>query len=303
MDPLTPIVLFLHKVFIFCGSYIFIFNSYILLTIILPFFGIMNLNPFGGIFIFSYFAFWFFVISNLICVHIFSILLILLLWIFIFWMIIILFIPYIIIFPIPIIPFFFILPLKPILLALPPFKTLTDTGTLPLIYKILSRLFNYETFVNFFSYFFKPTMIDLKEYFSYNAKQLINEIFYYLTGNTIDKNDYLNNIFNDDNNNNSNNDNKNEDGRTKEMVRDGLETNDNKQDIDKYNQIKDSPKIKKGMEKIQEDTDLCISMSQKFKLYNSSTIDDITTDFENLINPYNKCYINSIKSYLKSSIN
>ena len=298
MDPLTSLVLFLHKVFIFCGSYIFTFNFYIILTIILPIFGIMNLNPFGGIFILSTLAFWIFGLFNLICVHIFTILFILLLWIFIFWMIIIIFVPYIIIFPIPIIPFFFILPLKPILLALPPFITLTDTGTLQLVYKILSRFFNYRTFEHFISYFLNPTFIDLKDYFSYNTKQLIDEIFYYLTGHNFDYYDFLNTV--DDNNNNNNN---NQDGRTKEMVDDGLETNDNKDDNDKYNEIKNTPKIKGGMEKIQEDTDLCVNMSQKFKLYNSSATDDISTDMDNSISPYKKCYINAIKSYLKTSIN
>ena len=300
MDPLTPIVLFLHKIFIFCGSYIFTFNFYILLTILLPIIGIMNLNPFGGIFIFSTVAFWIFGIINLICVFIFSILLILLLWVFIFWMIIIIFVPFIIIFPIPIIPFFFILPLKPILLALPPFKTLTDTGTLPLVYKILSRLFDYRTFVNFINFFLKPTLIDLKEYFSHNSKELIDEIFYYLTGNNFDNYDFLNTV-NDNNRQKFNNSNK--DGRTDEMVRDGIETNDNNDDNNKYNQIKDSPKIKRGMQKIQEDTDLCVNMSQKFKLYNSNPIDDISTDIDNSISPYNKCYISAIKSYLKTSIN
>jgi len=297
MDPLTATVLFLHKVFIFCGSYIFLFNFYIFLTIVLPFFGIMNLNPFGGILFFSPLAFWFFGIINVICVHIFFILLTLAFWIFIFWMIIIIFVPFIIIFPIPIIPFIFILPLKPILLALPPFITLTETGSLPLMYKIISRFFNYETFNNFFNYFFKPTANDLKEYFSYNAKQLINEIFYYISGNTFDN---YNNI---ENMNNANNNRNNQDGRTDEMIRDGIETNDDKSDIDKYNKVKDSSKIKDGMQKIQEDTDLCLNMSQKFKLYNSSTTEEISTDIDNSISPYNKCYINSIKSYLKSSIN
>ena len=87
------------------------------------------------------------------------------------------------------------------------------------------------------------------------------------------------------------------------MINDGIETNDNPDDMNKYNQIKDTPKIKNGMQKIKEDTDLCINMSQKFKLYNSSFIDDISTDIDNSISPYNKCYINAIKSYLKTSIN
>ena len=210
-------------------------------------------------------------------------------------MIIIIFVPFVIVFPIPIIPFIFILPLKPILLALPPFITLTQTGTLPLMYSILSRLFNYNTFVNFFNYFFNPTITDLKIYFKENTLQLLNEIFYYLTGN-----DFNNYNFSNDNIDEFTDE--SQDGRTKEMVRDGIETNDNSNDIDKYNQVKDSSKIKGGMKKIEEDTDLCISMSKKFKLYNSSFSDDISTDIDNSITPYNKCYIAAIKSYLKTSI-
>jgi hypothetical protein len=216
-------------------------------------------------------------------------------------MIIIIFIPFIIVFPIPIIPFIFILPLKPILLELPPFKTLTNTGTLPIMYKIISRIFDYRFFSNFFSFFVQSTFTDLGEYFSYNANQLSNEIFYYLTGNNLEDYDFMNNDNNDNNNDNDNH--HSQDGRTKEMIRDGIETNDSKEDIDKYNKVKDSPKIKGGMEKIKEYTDLCVNMSQKFKLYNSSFAEDVSTDVQNSITPYNKCYIDAIKSYLKSSIN
>lgn len=292
MDPFTATVLFLHKVFIFCLSYVTIYNIYLLFAyIIFPIIGIVMINPFGKIPILKKIGKFLFGVGDFGSVHILLILLILLLWIFVFWMIIIIFVPYIIIFPIPIIPFVFILPLKPILLALPPFSTLTETGTLPLVYKIISRLFNPSIFENFLKYFIEPVATDLTDYFYYNTKQLFNEIFYYLTGNEID------NSFNIDNFNN-----KNEDGRTKEMANDGIETNDNKDDMNKYNQVKDSPKIKDGMAKIQEDTDLCMNMSQKFKLYNSSYSDDISTDIDNSITPYNKCYINAIKSYLNTSI-
>jgi len=305
MDPLTPTVLFLHKVFIFCGAFIFLFNFYCLLTIILPFFGIMNLNPFGGIFILSGFVFFIFCVINIICVHIFLILFVLLLWIFIFWMLIIIFVPFIIIFPIPIIPFFFILPLKPILLALPPFITLTEIGILQLVYKVISRIFDYRFFTNFFSFFVKSSFIDIADYFSYNAKQLTNEIFYYLSGNNLDdfKFNDKDNDKDKDNKEGINYNYRSDDGRTKEMENDGIETNDDKENVQKYNQIKNSPKIKGGMEKIQEDTDLCVNMSQKFKLFNSSFADNLSTDIDNSISPYNKCYTNAIKSYLKSSIN
>lgn len=297
MDPFTSIVLFLHKVFIFCLSYVSIYNIYLLFAfVIFPIIGIVNINSFDKIPIFKKICDFLARFCDLTSVQILLILFIVLLWIFVFWMIIILFIPYIIIFPIPIIPFVFILPLKPILLALPPFSTLTETGTLPLLYKILSRIFNPSIFENFLKHFIEPTANDLNDYFYYNTKQLFNEIFYYITGNELD------NSFNDDNNNFDNFDGKNEDGRTKEMANDGIETNDNPDDMDKYKEVKDSSKIKGGMAKIQEDTDLCVRMSQKFKLYNSSFSDDISTDIDNSISPYNKCYISAIKSYLNTSI-
>lgn len=295
MDPFTSTVLFLHKVFILCFVYFIIYNIYLLFAfVIFPLLGITHYNPFDKIPIITEFLIFLFGTFDAICVIILLILLILLLWIFVFWMIIIIFVPFIIIFPIPIIPFIFILPLKPILLALPPFSTLTETGTLPLVYKIISRLFNGSIFENFLRYFIEPVTTDLIDYFYFNIKQLFKEIFYYLTGGEID---------NYDNNDSYDNyDNKNEDGRTKEMANDGIETNDNKDDINKYNEVKDSSKIKGGMAKIQEDTDLCVKMSQKFKLYNSSYSDDISTDIDNSISPYNKCYISAIKSYLNTSI-
>jgi hypothetical protein len=182
---------------------------------------------------------------------------------------------------------------------------LTEIGILQLVYKVISRIFDYRFFTNFFSFFVKSSFIDIADYFSYNAKQLTNEIFYYLSGNNLDDFKFNNN----DNNNNNDNDKginynyKSDDGRTKEMKDDGIETNDNEEDMEKYNKIKNSQKIKGGMEKIQEDTDLCINMSQKFKLFNSSFADNLSTDIDNSISPYNKCYVNAIKSYLKSSIN
>jgi hypothetical protein len=56
------------------------------------------------------------------------------------------------------------------------------------------------------------------------------------------------------------------------------------------------------MKKIGEDTELCTSMHQKFKEYNSSYLGDILTDVENSFTPYNSCYSGAIKSYLKTSI-
>ena len=208
-------------------------------------------------------------------------LLVLLFWIFVFWMLIIIFVPFIIIFPIPIFPFVFILPLKPLMLLLiPPFKTLTDLGTLPLTYRVLSRLINGEIFYNFVNYFLYPTGSDVANYLYFNVNQIIQEAFGY------DIEDYFkpNPMINDDD------------------LNINIEENDNPDDIQKYNEYKSIPNIKKGMRKIDEETNLCVNMRQKFKLYNSSYTTEMQTDAENSFSPYNECYTKAIKSYLKTSI-
>jgi hypothetical protein len=89
-------------------------------------------------------------------------------------------------------------------------------------------------------------------------------------------------------------------GKTKEMK--DLETNDNPKDVDKYNEYKNDPNINEGMKKIEEETQLCVNIGQKFKPYNSSYMQDLQTDADNSFSPYNECYIKAIKSYLKTSI-
>jgi hypothetical protein len=56
------------------------------------------------------------------------------------------------------------------------------------------------------------------------------------------------------------------------------------------------------MKKIEEETNLCVNMRQKFKPYNSSYTSDVQIDADNSFSPYNECYIKAIKSYLKTSI-
>jgi len=280
-DALTAPVVFLHNVFIICLTYVVCYNLYFIIIAILWFFGITGLNPFIGIPIIPMGLFIILYIVYRICVYIVIMLLVLLFWIFVFWMLIIIFVPFIIIFPIPIFPFVFILPLKPLMLLLiPPFKTLTDLGTLPLTYRVLSRLINGEIFYNFVNYFLYPTGSDVANYLYFNVNQIIQEAFGY------DIEDYFkpNPMINDDD------------------LNINIEENDNPDDIQKYNEYKSIPNIKKGMRKIDEETNLCVNMRQKFKLYNSSYTTEMQTDAENSFSPYNECYTKAIKSYLKTSI-
>ena len=283
-DALTAPVVFLHNVFIICLTYVVCYNLYFIIIAIAWFFGITGLNPFTGIPIIPMGIFIICFILYRFCVYIVLMLLVLLFWIFVFWMLIIIFVPFIIIFPIPIFPFIFILPLKPLMLLLiPPFKTLTDLGTLPLTYRILSRLVNGEIFYNFLNYFLYPSGTDVANYLYFNVNQIIQEAFGY------DIEDYFKpNPMNDNDNNND--------------LNLDIEDNDNPDDIQQYDEYKNTPNIKTGMEKIEEETNLCINMKQKFKPYNSSFTDDMQIDAENSFTPYTECYTKAIKSYLKTSI-
>ena len=310
-DALTSGVIYLHNIFIICLTFVIAYNLYFIFTNTTWFFGITELNPFTGIPIAPITIYIICYILYRICIYIVLILLVLLFWVFVFWMLIIIFVPFIVIFPIPIFPFIFILPLKPLMLLLiPPFKTLTDLGTLPLTYRILSRLFNGQIFYNFISYFLYPTGNDIGNYLYFNVNQIVQEAFGYDIDTYFKPKPNDNNYNNDDNNDyNDNNDddeyfkNKEKDdysGKTKEM--NDIETNDNPDDVSKYNEYKNTPNIKTGMKKIEEETTLCVNMLQKFKPYNSSYTSDMQINSENSFTPYNECYIKAIKSYLKTSI-
>ena len=280
-DPLIDTVFFLHKILIVCSIYIATFFTYLLYTYLCVLFGfhiIFEIEENSS------------AIGKNSCAFIYKIalfivfcLLVLLFWIFIFWMIIILFVPYVIIIPIPIFPFIFIIPLKTLMLELiPPFKTLTDTGTLPLMYRLISRLFSEQTVSNFINYYLFPSISDIGNYLYYNTNELVREI----SGHNIDE------YFIQDRFKNNNHDD----------VMKNVESNDKQEDINKYNEYKETPTIKAGMKRIEEDTELCINMRQKFKPYNSSYLSDVEIDMDNSFSPYNECYTQAIKSYLKTSI-
>uniref|UniRef100_A0A6C0EQJ7 Uncharacterized protein n=1 Tax=viral metagenome TaxID=1070528 RepID=A0A6C0EQJ7_9ZZZZ len=288
-DPLKEPIFIMHNIFIGCVSYIVAYKLYYFNSLWLYLFGCSKLNFLANISILSPALYWFFYILYKISKFISLILIVVLFWIFSFWMIILIFVPYVVIFPIPIFPFIFILPLKPLMLLLiPPFKTLTDLGTLPLIYRISSRMINGEIFYNFIDYFLFPVGNDISNYLYYNVNQIVREVSGY------DISDY----YIPEPNENINDEFKNKDD---DYMKD-LETNDNPDDINKYNEYKNDPVIKEGMKKIEEETNICVNVRQKFKPYNSSYTSDIQIDADNSFSPYNECYINAIKSYLKTSI-
>ena len=288
-DPLKEPIFIMHNIFIVCVSYIILYKSYYFIKTNYWFYGVSRLNIFAQISILSPILYWFFYGLYMISKIISLVLIVILFWIFSFWMIILIFVPYVVIFPIPIFPFIFILPLKPLMLLLiPPFKTLTDLGTLPLIYRISSRMINGEIFYNFIDYFLFPVGNDISNYLYYNVNQIVREVSGY------DISDYY--LPPPDENINDEFKNKDDD-----YMKD-LETNDNPDDISKYNEYINDPVIKEGMKKIEEETNICVNVRQKFKPYNSSYTSDIQIDADNSFSPYNECYINAIKSYLKTSI-
>lgn len=282
-DPLTETVVKLHYVFLFCILYVIIYKFFgIYLSALFKFIGFKKIITYVPLlYDFISFILWFiYIICGICSVFLFVVLF----WIFIHWLLILIFVPFIIIFPIPIFPFIFILPLKPLMLELiPPFKVLTNTGTLPTMLKISRRVISDETFSNTFNYFFKPTMNDLNIYFYNNIRQMISDIFYYdiqdMYTPTPEKCK-----------------------TSKTDIIDSIESNDNPDDIDTYNEYNENKIIATTRKKIEEDTELCTDMHTKFKEYNSSYLGDISTDIENSFTPYNSCYIGAIKSYIKTNI-
>ena len=278
MDPLLKPIRILHNLFIFCFVYFLCYNLYFLLNFIFWFFGFKWFLPLPLPMMISNMLFIFFAFIEYIVVHILVFLIVTLHWIFIFWLLIIIFVPFIIIIPIPIIPYIFILPLKPLLLAIiPPFQTLTDLGTIPLIYRAFNRIFTTDTVKNWFI----GSATDLKNYiFSF-----INEIFIDLFGDDLHK--YF---------------------KVKEDTVDhsndlkDLDEIDKKEDKETYEKYKKESSVKTNSEKIDYETQLCVNMKQKFKLYNSNYLDEVSADITNSFSPYSECYANAIKSYLKTSI-
>jgi hypothetical protein len=281
-DPLTSGVVFAHQVLIISIAIVVTFYFFEIWWKISYPFGMIDMNPFSNIPIISLslYLFSWFVVK--ICEIIIWILLVLFFWIFVFWLLILLFVPYIIIFPIPIPPFIFILPLKPILLAvIPPFKVLTDLGSLPLMLRTCTRLISPQIFTNTMNYLFYPTVKDFGSYFQNHVNETAKNIIgddiqdlYTTEDNNYDEEEYFDNNFMDG----------------------------DKEDIKKYNEYKENTNVKQTMKNIDEDTQMCIKLNQSFKPYNNSYVNDASIDMNNSFNPYSKCYTSAIKSYLKTSI-
>jgi hypothetical protein len=281
-DPLIKPITFLHNLIILCFVYFLLYNAFHLFSYVSWAFGFNHILIFEDLDFLSTAIFYFFSFIEFIVVHIIIILIVTLHWIFIFWLLIIIFVPFIIIIPIPIIPFIFILPLKPLLLAIiPPFKTLTDLGTLPTLNRIFSRIFDERTFRSFVSFFLYEGAIDVSNYLAHYSNQAFTDLFGDSIGNYfIVKEDTVDNSQNMKN----------------------LENIDDPADIKKYDEYKKTESVKSASEQIDYETQLCVNMRQKFKLYNSEYLDEVSTDIENSYSPYSECYAKAIKSYLKTNI-
>lgn len=282
-DPLTETVIKFHYIFLGTFLYVIIYKFFgIYISAFFKFIGFVKIISYVPL-LYDFISFILWVIY-ILCGICSTLLFVILFWIYIHWLLIIIFVPFIIIFPIPIFPFIFILPLKPLMLELiPPFKVLTNTGTLPTMHKISRRVISDETYSNTFNYFFKPTMNDLNIYFYSNIRQMISDIFYYDIQDMYKPTPEKCKTSNQD-------------------IINSIETNDNPGDVDKYNEYNENKTIATTRRKIEEDTELCTAMHTKFKEYNSSYLGDISTDIENSFTPYNSCYIGAIKSYIKTNI-
>lgn len=282
-DPLTKVIINLHYVFIisfayviiytFFKSFIFYICYYIGFTKIISY--VHGLTELIQITLY---------ILYIIAIILATLLFVILFWIFIHWLCILIFVPFIIIFPIPIFPFIFILPLQPLMLELiPPFKVLTNVGTLPMMLKISSRIFNQQIITNTFNYFLYPSFKDLNVYFYNNIKQLISDVFYYDIENiyTIPPEKCK---------------------TSKQDIINTVKEKENPDDVKKYNEYKETPSVNATMDNINKDTQLCIDMHKKFKEYNANYLTEVSTDMDNSVSPYSMCYSRAIKSYLKSSI-
>ena len=209
-------------------------------------------------------------------------------WIFVNWMLIKMMVPLIIIFPIPIFPFVFILPLRIMMLELiPPFKVLTDLGTLPLMYRIVTRIIDPNALNDFFDSFLKPNVTDVGDYLFYHVRNLGKQ--------------YANNLYGDKPVDNNSKEGEERVKKDNENI-DKINGEDDKKAQQKYQEYKETDNVKSSMDKIDQDTQICIGLNQQFKPYGASYTSEVSADMGNSINPYSKCYTAAIKSYIKTSI-
>ena len=206
-----------------------------------------------------------------------NIVLYLLIWIFIFWIIIILFVPEIILVPIPFIPFIIPVPLKrPILEIVPPFKALTDRGVLPLMRRVIFRIFSEESFKNIFIL----GTSDIYSFLFEELKKILERVLL--------------------NNKSSNLQNPGDQNISKDIQDDEIKM----ETIDDYNENEDEDykhehkENQEVLDLINEELELCLISKQSFQTPDNNNYFQSVSDMNN----YFECYSKSIKSYIDSKI-
>ena len=263
-STIDSIINFTIKVFVFW----FISNIYIFLQFLFNSIGI-----FGLLFDLQFFGSD--ILGVLLRIIVFfatfyiSIVLSILFWIFVFWMIIKIFVPYIIIVPIPFIPFIIPIPLKQLMLEMiPPFKVMTERGILPLIERLFYRIISNQTIKNKFI----NTFQDINRFLYDEIKDTIGDINriieYKLPIKPPEENNYKLETVDD-----------NTDNEIK--AKEEMENSDNK----------------KVMELINQELEICMKSKQTFQTPNSGIFTGV-----NDLNNYSECYSRSIRAYINNKL-
>lgn len=206
-----------------------------------------------------------------------------LVWIFFLWMVILYLVPVLIFVMIPFIPFIIPIPLRFLILQfVPPFKQLTDKGILPLMRRIIFRLFAFFPQGKIKEW----VKISSKEVYNFLFKE-ISELFY-----SIFKKINLDVILPNPENNNINKDNDDnefpiEDEETKKK-------NEEAEILRKKNEENDE--TKKIQNLINEEVNICLKSKQAFITSDKSEYESSFSGVNDM-NNYSECYAQSIKSY------
>ena len=188
-----------------------------------------------------------------------------LLHIFGFWMIILLFVPFIIIVPIPIIPFILPIPLKTLLLI--PFQKLTDRGILPLMRRVLLGFVSEDTTKHLIA-----SSFDIYGFFYDNLKEMLGDFFIL----NQPKNEKISKGYQDDKYKSSSVDEENEETSNEIMKKDSENT-----------------RLK---QKIREDYKMCVRSQKGMSKYgeNSSAANSMGDNKASV-----NCNFDSMRTYLK----
>jgi len=206
-----------------------------------------------------------------------------LIYIFVAWISIILFVPYIILVQIPFIPFIIPVPLKYLMLEyIPPFKKLTDKGILPLLRRIIYRLFEYfpqGKFKEWINY----TKDDVYSFFYEEFKK----IFTYLFKNSgynleLSKPEKIN---------------LSKDIEDNEFPINNKEIDEGKEETEKLKKEEENnDENKKIKELIAEELEICLKSKQSLITSDMSTLETSFTGVKDM-NNYAECYSKTVKSY------